>query len=80
MIKMDYIFIKNCNTDKKNSRNNSSLTPEKSLLDIISENFNVIGNDIMACSDNSSIDRIFEYEKGIEKYQINYSIILIRRL
>jgi len=70
MIKMDYIFIRNCNA----SKSNSSINSEKSLLDIISENFNVIGNNNIVCSDNSSIDRIFEYENNSKKHQINYSI------
>jgi hypothetical protein len=74
MIKMDYIFIKNCNTDKKTNKVNSSITDEKSLLDIITDNFNVIGDDNITCNNTSSIDRIFEYEIGIKKYQINYSI------
>ena len=74
MIKMDYIFIKNCNVEKKLSKKNENFTAEKSLLDIISDNFNVLDNDKIKCNDNSSFDNIFEYEKENQKLQINYSI------
>jgi len=74
MIKMDYIFIKNCNVEKKLTKKNETFTVEKSLLDIISDNFNVLNNDNIKCNDNSSFDNIFEYEKENKKYQINYSI------